>query len=141
MPAAVLLGVRAARNRLPTWARRTALAVGVVIAAFAAFLSMRHSHSASLRATAGRAVGQRAGALATMGGSGRSRAADGARGHRGAEPARTLDRGRRGRGRIVWAEGFGWRDVVTRTPVTPATRFNIGTAASAVTPPLLRRSG
>jgi CubicO group peptidase (beta-lactamase class C family) len=36
-------------------------------------------------------------------------------------------------GAIVWAEGFGWRDVVTQTPVTPDTRFNIGTAASAVT--------
>jgi len=36
-------------------------------------------------------------------------------------------------GAVVWAEGFGWRDVGTRTPVTPATRFNIGTAASAVT--------
>jgi hypothetical protein len=36
-------------------------------------------------------------------------------------------------GTVVWAEGFGWRDVVTQTPVTPATRFNIGTAASAVT--------
>ena len=36
-------------------------------------------------------------------------------------------------GGIVWAEGFGWRDVVTQTPVTPDTRFNIGTAASAVT--------
>jgi hypothetical protein len=35
-------------------------------------------------------------------------------------------------GTVVWAEGFGWRDVVTRAPVTPATRFNIGTAASAV---------
>jgi len=34
---------------------------------------------------------------------------------------------------IVWAEGFGWRDVVTRTPVTAETRFNIGTAAPAVT--------
>ena len=33
---------------------------------------------------------------------------------------------------VVWAEGFGWRDVGTRTPVTPDTRFNIGTAASAV---------
>jgi hypothetical protein len=32
----------------------------------------------------------------------------------------------------VWAEGFGWRDVVTRTPVTPQTRFNIGTAAPVV---------
>jgi CubicO group peptidase (beta-lactamase class C family) len=38
-----------------------------------------------------------------------------------------------GPGNIVWAEGFGWRDVVTRAPVTPDTRFNIGTAASAVT--------
>jgi hypothetical protein len=37
-------------------------------------------------------------------------------------------------GEILWAEGFGWRDVGTRTPVTPDTRFNIGTAASAVTP-------
>ena len=36
-------------------------------------------------------------------------------------------------GAIIWAEGFGWRDVVTRTAVTPDTRFNIGTAASAVT--------
>jgi hypothetical protein len=33
---------------------------------------------------------------------------------------------------IVWAEGFGWRDVVTQTPVTPDTRFNIGTAAPVV---------
>jgi hypothetical protein len=36
-------------------------------------------------------------------------------------------------GTIVWAEGFGWRDVDTQTPVTPSTRFNIGTAASVVT--------
>jgi CubicO group peptidase (beta-lactamase class C family) len=36
-------------------------------------------------------------------------------------------------GTVVWAEGFGWRDVATGTPVTPNTRFNIGTAASAVT--------
>ena len=38
MLAAVVFGVRTARNRLPTWARRTAVAVGVLIAAFAAFL-------------------------------------------------------------------------------------------------------
>jgi len=35
-------------------------------------------------------------------------------------------------GRLAWAEGFGWRDVVTKTAVTPHTRFNIGTAAPAV---------
>ena len=36
-------------------------------------------------------------------------------------------------GTVLWAEGFGWRDVGTRAPITPATRFNIGTAASSVT--------
>ena len=67
---------------------------------------------ASLRASSGRAVGQRVGTLATIGGSRRSRAADGARGHRGAEPARSLDRGRHRRrpreyclGRRVRMEG------------------------------------
>jgi hypothetical protein len=37
MIGAVVLGVKAARNRLPAWAARTALTVGVLIAAFAAF--------------------------------------------------------------------------------------------------------
>jgi hypothetical protein len=37
-------------------------------------------------------------------------------------------------GAVVWAEGFGWRDVATETPVTPDTRFNIGTAAFVVIP-------
>jgi CubicO group peptidase (beta-lactamase class C family) len=44
-------------------------------------------------------------------------------------------------GGIVWAEGFGWRDVVTQTPVTPNTRFNIGTAASVVTAPAVASLG
>ena len=39
MVVGVVLGVRAARNRLPKWAARTALAVGVTVAAFAAFLT------------------------------------------------------------------------------------------------------
>jgi hypothetical protein len=39
MVVGVVLGVRAARNRLPSWAARTAIAVGVVVAAFAAFLT------------------------------------------------------------------------------------------------------
>ncbi len=39
MVVGVVLGVRAARNRLPMWAARTALAVGVAVAAFAAFLT------------------------------------------------------------------------------------------------------
>src|SRR4030095_394543 len=39
MVAGVVLGVRAARNRLPMWAGRTPPAVGVAVAAFAAFLT------------------------------------------------------------------------------------------------------
>jgi serine beta-lactamase-like protein LACTB len=34
---------------------------------------------------------------------------------------------------IVWAEGFGWADLESRRPVTPATRFRIGTASTALT--------
>jgi hypothetical protein len=44
-------------------------------------------------------------------------------------------------GTIVWAEGFGWRDVGTRTPVTSSTRFNIGTASSAITAAAVRSLG
>jgi serine beta-lactamase-like protein LACTB len=34
---------------------------------------------------------------------------------------------------IVWAEGFGWADLESRVPVTPETRFRIGTASTALT--------
>lgn len=34
---------------------------------------------------------------------------------------------------IVWAEGFGWADLDARVPVTPETRFRIGTASMALT--------
>ena len=36
-------------------------------------------------------------------------------------------------GDIVWAEGFGWANLENRTPVTPDTRFRIGTASKALT--------
>jgi serine beta-lactamase-like protein LACTB, mitochondrial len=36
-------------------------------------------------------------------------------------------------GGMVWAEGFGWADIETRTPVTPDTRFRIGTASTVLT--------
>ncbi|MCA1560079.1 MAG: beta-lactamase family protein [Acidobacteria bacterium] len=34
---------------------------------------------------------------------------------------------------IVWAEGFGWADLENQVPVTPDTRFRIGTASKALT--------
>ena len=36
-------------------------------------------------------------------------------------------------GDIVWAEGFGWADVETHAPVTPKTRFRMGTGSKALT--------
>lgn len=35
-------------------------------------------------------------------------------------------------GEIVWAEGFGWADIERKAPVTPATRFKIGTASTVL---------
>ena len=36
-------------------------------------------------------------------------------------------------GDIVWAEGFGWADLEKQVPVTPDTRFRIGTASTVLT--------
>ena len=133
MLAAVVLGVRTARNRLPIWAARTALAVGVLIAAFAAFLTHAVTVAAPLFAQLSDVpsvvdsapLPQYAGAVERA---------------RHLVRAAVLEQNLPGvsvavgaGGRLVWAEGFGWRDVDTRTPVTPNTRFNIGTAASALT--------
>jgi Beta-lactamase len=133
MVVGVVLGVRAARNRLPTWAARTALAVGVIVAAFAAFLTRGVVVTAALF--------PQSQALPSVIDSAPSPQYAAA-----VERARQLVRAAiveqnlpgvsvavGAGGTVVWAEGFGWRDVVTRAPVTPATRFNIGTAASAVT--------
>lgn len=36
-------------------------------------------------------------------------------------------------GQLVWAEGFGWADLEKRLPVSPETKFRIGTASIALT--------
>jgi len=133
MVVGVVLGVRAARNRLPKWAGRTALAVGVLVAAFAAFLTHGVVVTAPLFPQS-----QEVPSVIDSAPSPQHTAA--------VERARELVRSAvveqnlpgvsvavGAAGTVVWAEGFGWRDVVTRAPVTPDTRFNIGTAASAVT--------
>jgi CubicO group peptidase (beta-lactamase class C family) len=132
MVVGVVLGVRAARDRLPNWAARAAIAVGVVAAAFAASLTHGIVVTAPLFAQS-----QEVPSVAGPPPSPRYAAAVG----RARELVRAgvLEQNLPGvsvaaaaGGAVVWAEGFGWRDVVTRTPVTPHTRFNIGTAASAV---------
>jgi hypothetical protein len=131
MIGAIMLGIKAVRNRLPAWAARTALAVGVLIAAFAAFLTYDVAEPLF-------ALPQDVPSVIDSAPSPQYAAA--------VERARELVRAAvleqnlpgvsvavGAGGTIVWAEGFGWRDIDSRTPVTPKTRFNIGTAASAVT--------
>ena len=137
MLAAVLFGVRTARSRLPTWAGRTAVAVGALIAAFAALLIHSIKIEAPLFAQAPGVPSVSASAPSPQ----LAAAVDRARPMVRAAiveqnlPGVSIAVGiGGGPGNIVWAEGFGWRDVVTHTPVTPDTRFNIGTAAQVVTP-------
>jgi CubicO group peptidase (beta-lactamase class C family) len=132
MIGAVVLGVKAARNRLPAWAARTALAVGVLIAAFAAFLTHAVAVTVPLFA-------QPQDLPSAIDSAPSPRYAAAVERARELVRAAVLEQNLPGvsvavgaGGTIVWAEGFGWRDVDTRTPVTPNTRFNIGTAASAV---------
>jgi hypothetical protein len=133
MVVGVVLGVRAARNRLPMWAARTALAVGVAVAVFAAFLTHGvvvtaplYPQSQEVPSVVNPAPGPQYAAAV-----GRARELVRAAVLEQNLPGVSVAVG--AGGTVVWAEGFGWRDVGTRTPVTPATRFNIGTAASAVT--------
>ena len=125
-----------------TWGVSTALAVGVVVAALAAFVTHRIAVTAPLFPQS-----QKVPSVVDAAPSPQYAAV--------VERARELVRGAileqnlpgvsvavgiglpsvasAKEGAVVWAEGFGWRDVVTETPITPHTRFNIGTAASAVT--------
>jgi hypothetical protein len=133
MLAAVLFGVRTARNQLPTWVRRAAVAVGVPIAACAAFLIHAATIEAPLFAqptdvpsvSESAPLPQWAAAVDRARPTVRTAIAD--QNLPGVSIAVGMGGG------IVWAEGFGWRDVVSQTPVTPETRFNIGTAAPVVT--------
>src|SRR5262245_3704071 len=137
MLAAVVFAVRTVRGRLPTWAGRTAVAVGAVVAAFAAFFIHSIEIEAPLFAQApgvpsvGASVPSPPLAAAVDRARPMVRAAIMEQNLPGVSIAVGIGGGPEN---IVWAEGFGWRDVVTQTPVTPDTRFNIGTAAQVVTP-------
>jgi hypothetical protein len=133
MIGAVVVGVKAASDRLPAWVARTALAVGVLIAAFAAFLTHAVAVTVPLFPQPEDVPSIVDSAPSPQYAAAVERARELVR-------AAILEQNLPGvsvavgaGGTIIWAEGFGWRDVETRTPVTPKTRFNIGTAASAVT--------
>jgi CubicO group peptidase (beta-lactamase class C family) len=141
MIGAVVIGVKAARNRLPIWAGRTALAVGVLVAALAAFLT----HAITVAAPP---FAQPPDVPSVIDSAPSPQYAAAVERARALVRAAVLEQNLPGisvavgaGGSIVWAEGFGWRDVDTGTPVTPNTRFNIGTAASAVTAATIARLG
>jgi len=127
---AVVLGVKAARNQLPAWAARTALAVGALIAAFAAFLTHATVVAAPLFAQPQDVPSVVGRAPSPQWAAGADRARQLVRAAISEQNLPGLSIAVGAGGDIIWAEGFGWRDVETRTPVTPNTRFNIGTAAS-----------
>jgi hypothetical protein len=137
MLVAVLVGIRTARNRLPIWARRTALALGALVAAFAAFFTHAITIAAPLFAQQPGVPSVSASAPSPQWAAAVDRARPMVRAAIVEQnlPGVSIAVGMGGGpgNRIVWAEGFGWRDVVTHTPVTPDTRFNIGTAAQVVT--------
>jgi hypothetical protein len=132
MVAAVVLGVKTLRNRLSIRTGRIALAAGVIAAGFAAFVTHAVTVAAPLFAQPADIP-----AVSESAPSPQSAAAV----DRARSMARTaiLEQNLPGvsiavgsAGGSIWAEGFGWRDVVTQAPVTPNTRFNIGTAAPVV---------
>ena len=133
MIGAVVLAVKAARNRLPAWAARTALAVGILIAAFAALLTHAVAVAAPLFARPQDVPSVVDSAPSPQCAAAVERARELVRAAVLAQNLPGVSVAVGAGGTIVWAEGFGWRDVETRAPVTPNTRFNIGTAAPAVT--------
>jgi len=137
MLAAVLYGVSGARSGLQTWAARSAVALGALMAAFAAFFIHSITVEAPLFAQAPGVPSVSASASSSQWAAAVDRARPMVRAAIVEQnlPGVSIAVGIGGRpGNLVWAEGFGWRDVVTHTPVTPVTRFNIGTAAQVVAP-------
>jgi CubicO group peptidase (beta-lactamase class C family) len=128
----VVAGVKAARNRLPAWAAVMAIAVGVAIVAFAAFVIRTVAVTAPLFAQAPGVPSAVDSVPSPQYGAAVERARELVRGAIREQNLPGVSVAVGAAGAVVWAEGLGWRDVDTQTPVTPTTRFNIGTAASAV---------
>lgn len=134
MAAGLVLGRKAARNRLSIWAGRTALVFGFVVAACAALLTHAVVSASPL-------FPQPDEVPSVVGSAPSPRYASAVMRAREIVRRAVLEQNLPGvsvavgaGGTVVWAEGFGWRDVGTRTPVTPATRFVLGTAAPAIIP-------
>jgi hypothetical protein len=139
MAAGIVLGVRAWRDRLPAWAAGAALIVGAAIASFFALVIQSAIATAPLYAQSLEVPSAMDMAPAPHYEAAVQRARSLVRAAVVEQTLPGVSVAVGAGGTIVWAEGFGWRDVGTwtldtRAPVTPATRFHIGTAASVVAP-------
>lgn len=137
LAAGIVLARRAIRDRLPRWATLAALAVGLIITGLAADLTRAVAAAVPLFPQP-QAVPS---VVDPAPSSGDAVSATRVEQVRELVRAAILAQNLPGLSvavgsgdTLLWAEGFGWRDVETRTPVTPETRFNIGTAATAVAP-------
>lgn len=134
MALGIAIAVRAFRHRLSRSAARAAVALGIAVAAAVAYVSHDAVLTAPLAPQAQQVPSTASPSPASAVQPSVERARDLVRGATWAQrlPGVSVAVGRDGT--IAWAEGFGWRDLATRTPVTPVTRFAIGTATSLVMP-------
>lgn len=131
--AGVALGVRIARNRLPIWAVRATLVVGVLVAVVAGLLAYRITEAVPLHPQL-EGVPSVGGATPPPRWSGTvNQARPIVRKHLSEQNLPGLSVAVGVGGDIVWAEGFGWSDLEARVPVTPDTRFRIGTMSTLLT--------
>ncbi len=128
----IVLGMRTARRHLPAWASWTALVIGVLVAGLTAFLTHAAVVTAPLFAQSHEVPSVAAAGPSPPSAVAVERARDIVRAAVLAQNLPGVSVAVGAGGALVWAEGFGWRDAGTRTPVTPQTRFNVGTAASAI---------
>jgi hypothetical protein len=132
MLVAIVIGMRTARSRMPIRARRAALAVGVLIAGFAAFFIHAVTAAPLLFAQPTDVPSVSKSAPPPQWAAVVDRARSIARSTIVEQNLPGVSIAVGAGADVVWAEGFGWRDVGTETPITPETRFNIGSAAPAV---------
>jgi|CXWL01.1.fsa_nt_gi CubicO group peptidase (beta-lactamase class C family) len=131
--AGVAMGVRAARGRLPSWAIRSAFVVGVVVAGFAGFLAFTIAWAVPLYPQADRVPSVSGSGVPPRWSAAVDRARSLARTQISEQNLPGLSVAVGISGDIVWAEGFGWSDIKAQVPVTPTTRFRIGTASTVLT--------
>lgn len=130
----VLVGAWAVRGRVSTRGGRTAVAAGVLAAGLAAFFIHQARVTAPLFAQPAEVPSTASATSPPAFASAIERAREAVR-------AAVLSQNLPGasvavgaQGSLLWAEGFGWRDIATLAPVTPETRFHIGTAAEMIAP-------